>query len=287
MSVESGSISPGLSKEEVAGFYDRNNRALTVIFGGNMHYGYWTGPDDPSGLEEAGARLTDVVIGKLGVKPGEKVLDLGCGTGGPGVRLARATGAEVVGVSISTEDVAQASALAQAEGMAEQARFQFGDALALPFEDGSFDAVFAIETLVHVPDRVLVLKEIARVLRPGGRMAVTDYIKRGPDVDDEDAWLALNEALLEWRAAPMVRAEDYEGFGREAGIVIEEIDDITEHTKYTFGKLYAAMRAYQSEHGELPADLVQILDSGAGVDWSMVEEEEQNEGVIIVVGRRP
>lgn len=286
MSTDSAAVRPELSKEEVAGFYDRNARALTEIFGGSMHYGYWTGPEDRSGLREAGERLTDVVTGKLGVGPGDKVLDLGCGTGGPGVQLARSTGAEVVGVSISAEDVAQSQALARAEGLADRARFQFGDALGLPFGDASFDAVFAIETLVHMPDRVPVLKEIARVLCPGGRMSVTDYIRRGPDENDEDAWLALDEALLEWRAAPMVRALDYEGFCRDAGLVLTELDDITENTKYTFGRLYSAMQDYRSKHGELPDDLARILDSGAGVDWSLIEDAEQNEGVVIVVAHR-
>ncbi|GAA0820993.1 SAM-dependent methyltransferase [Streptosporangium amethystogenes subsp. fukuiense] len=280
--VESTRAVQAPSAKRVGEFYDRNGRVLTDIFAGSMHLGYWLGPDDDSDLKAATERLTEIMIIKLRAGAGDTVLDLGCGTGKPAVRLARTTGARVVGISVSTEDVAQATALAQAEGVADLVDFRVADAMDLPFEAGSFDAVLALGSIPHILDRTHVLKQVAQVLRPGGRLALTDAIKRGNEVD-EMAVAILNEVLDAWRQASPVRASDYRRFGREAGLVIDEITDITEHTKYTYRKIYAEMDAY----GELPPDMVRIHDHGEGVDWVEVENGPQPDGMMIAVAHRP
>ena len=80
----------------------------------------------------------------------------------------------VVGISVSHVQVARADELAA------EAAFQFTDAMDMSFPDGSFDAAWAFESMWHMPGRGRVLSEIARVLRPGGRLAVADVIERGP-----------------------------------------------------------------------------------------------------------
>jgi ubiquinone/menaquinone biosynthesis C-methylase UbiE len=274
--------------EEVGGFYDENNHLIARFQGGNMHYGYWTGPDDDSDYEVAGARLTDVMIDKLGVEPGDEVLDVGCGPGKPAVQLARATGARVLGISISTEDVRLATARAEAEGVADQVRFRHADALSLPFPAESFDAVLALESIVHIQERARVLEQIARVLRPGGRVVLTDFVTLRPEGQESEVdRRALAHALAAWRAAPLVRAEDYPGFVDRAGLVLDEITDITERTKYTFAKTYEAIDEYVARGGRLSPDMKRIHAMGRGVDWAAVAEEEQTEGVVIVLAHRP
>lgn len=162
-------------------FYDRNNRLLTDMFGGSIHSGYWHGPHDISSVEVASARMTDEILDRLDVGPGMRVLDLGCGTGGPGVRLARWCEAEITGISISAEDVALATARAEAAGVSHRISFRHADAVRMPFPYGAFDRVMAIECVVHAADRVAMLSEIARVLRPGGRVVLSDFIARGPE----------------------------------------------------------------------------------------------------------
>jgi cyclopropane fatty-acyl-phospholipid synthase-like methyltransferase len=274
--------------EEVGEFYNRTNRLLTQFLGGNMHYGYWTGPQDRSGFEEAGARLTDIMIGKLGLGPDDLVLDLGCGPGKPAVQLARATGARVVGISVSTGDVELATARAAAEGLADRVRFQHADAMDLPFAPASFDAVLALESIVHIPDRTHVLRQIARVLKPGGRLALTDFVTLRDETEvDEGVQLALAEMLAAWRAAPLVRPADYPGFLTAAGLVVDEVTDITENTKYTFEKTYDAMRDYVVRNGPLPPDLARIYEMGIDVDWVEEAAQPQSEGVVLAVAHRP
>src|SRR6185436_18029774 len=101
--------------------------------------------------------------------------------GAPAVRLAKASGAGVVGISVSEQDVRLANERARTEGVSDRVRFEQANMLALPFPDNTFDHAMALESIVHVPDRMRALREIARVLRPGGRIVLTDFtVREGP-----------------------------------------------------------------------------------------------------------
>ncbi|HET6908337.1 MAG TPA: class I SAM-dependent methyltransferase [Mycobacteriales bacterium] len=112
------------------------------------------------------------------IEPGEQVLDLGCGFGRHAFEAYR-RGANVVAVDRSAEEVEQVTAMfraMQAEGEAPAgliARAVRADLLSLPFPDASFDVVMASEVLEHIPADEQAMAEIARVVRPGGRVAVT------------------------------------------------------------------------------------------------------------------
>jgi SAM-dependent methyltransferase len=112
------------------------------------------------------------------IEPGEQVLDLGCGFGRHAFEAYR-RGADVVAVDRSTEEVAQVTAMFRAMEAAGEvvpgrlARAVRADLLALPFPDASFDVVMASEVLEHIPADEQAMAEIARVVRPGGRVAVT------------------------------------------------------------------------------------------------------------------
>ncbi|HLH28781.1 MAG TPA: class I SAM-dependent methyltransferase, partial [Acidimicrobiales bacterium] len=116
---------------------------------------------------------------RLGLRPGERLLDLGCGFGRHAYQAAR-LGAQVVAVDAAAEEVRGVAgtfgAMVEA-GELDPQTVRVGaaqaDALALPFPDGAFDRVVASEVLEHIPDDESAMAELARVLRPGGTMAVT------------------------------------------------------------------------------------------------------------------
>ncbi|OEU94838.1 methyltransferase domain-containing protein [Streptomyces oceani] len=289
--------------EEVGAFYDAANDLIAQFQGGSMHYGYWTGPEDDSTFEQASERLSDLLIDKLEAGPGDRVLDVGCGVGTPGVRLATRTGAELVGISISERDVELANARAEREGCADRARFQRANALEMPFEDDSFDHVLALESIVHMPDRAQVLKEIARVLRPGGSVSLTDFVERSPQSGDQakPAFLkrlqgavvdrvqkaALDRVMESWHTAPLVRAADYPSYASAAGLEITEVTDISQHTKYTAHRFYGAVYEH-AKHNDVPPEVERILRAGPGekrLHWLI--EEDPAVGVILAVLRRP
>jgi ubiquinone/menaquinone biosynthesis C-methylase UbiE len=128
-------------------------------------------------LAETFAPIHDRVVQLLALEPGSRVLDVACGTGGIALRAARA-GAEVVGIDISADQLAKASRAAAGEGL--EIRFDEGDCQDLPYEDGAFDAVASAFGAIFGDDHVRTATELARVCRPGGRLALTAW--------QTDAW---------------------------------------------------------------------------------------------------
>jgi ubiquinone/menaquinone biosynthesis C-methylase UbiE len=115
---------------------------------------------------------------RLGVQPGDVVLDLGCGFGRHAYEFAR-RGASIVALDAGADEVAQVRATLGAmfeAGEIEPASkigVVQGDALHLPFADGTFDRVICSEVLEHIPDDESAMAELSRVLAPGGTMAIT------------------------------------------------------------------------------------------------------------------
>lgn len=123
--------------------------------------------------------MLTVDYGRLGVRSGDRLLDLGCGFGRHAFEAAR-RGAAVVALDAGADEVAGVRATfgamvdaGELEAGGVQAGAVQGDALHLPFPDGAFDRVIASEVLEHIPHDTSAMAELARVLRPGGTMAVT------------------------------------------------------------------------------------------------------------------
>jgi ubiquinone/menaquinone biosynthesis C-methylase UbiE len=169
--------------------------------------------------------ITADELGRFGewleLREGARLLDVGCGSGGPALRLAESTGARVVGIDLLEEGVSQATQLAEERGLAGRARFAKVDAEGpLPFEDESFDAVLSTDAMCHLPNRLETLREWHRVTAPGARILYTDpTIVTGLVTDAEVAARSsvgvyvfsaqsINEELLAQAGFELVRRED-------------------------------------------------------------------------------
>lgn len=115
-------------------------------------------------------------LGLLHIAAGERVLDVGCGSGAVTREIARRVGCRgfAVGVDPSPALLAVARELAEEAGLDDRIEFCEGDALRLPFPDWSFDVVVCVTVLSHVPRGEAAVPELVRVLRPGGRLGVFD-----------------------------------------------------------------------------------------------------------------
>jgi tocopherol O-methyltransferase len=140
---------------------------------------HWhTGFHDPAGPIGSGdqLRMERVVADSAGLQPGTRVLDVGCGIGGPACHLARVTGAHVRGLTPNAAQLRIARDAARRHGVEGQVAFDQGTADRLPYDDGSFDVVLFFESACHFPDRPAFFAEARRVLRPGGRLAGQDWL---------------------------------------------------------------------------------------------------------------
>ncbi len=129
-----------------------------------------------------GILATADLAGAAGIEPSTRVLDLGCGIGGPARYLAATFGSQVNGVDLSPAFIDAAAYLAERCGLSDRAAFQTGDALHLPFLDAAFDAVFLQHVAMNIEDRAALYAQVRRVLAPGGRFVTYDLVLRGPDV---------------------------------------------------------------------------------------------------------
>ena len=114
----------------------------------------------------------EAFVGRLPIEPGTRVLDIACGTGNTALPEAR-RGAIVTGVDIAANLLVQARERAAAEGLS--VAFDEGDAEQLPYADGSFDAIVTMFGAMFAPRPELVASECARVLRPGGLLAMANW----------------------------------------------------------------------------------------------------------------
>jgi arsenite methyltransferase len=145
-------------------------------------------------LHPGGAALTARLIDALGVGPGAVVADVACGPGASALQAAEQVGCQVVGIDLAPANVDLARAAARSAGLAERARFVVGDAEALPLDDASVDGVLCECALCTFPDKPVAVREIARVLRPGGVLALSDMTAQAGRLPGElrslEAWIA-------------------------------------------------------------------------------------------------
>ncbi|MEV4146217.1 methyltransferase domain-containing protein [Amycolatopsis sp. NPDC049691] len=197
----------------VADFYDGASALADKYFGGYQRQGYWYDENDDASLEEGAERLTRKIVDTLGLRRGESLLDAGCGSGTASIDIAGAYGVEVTGITISPVEAANARARAAASDVAGQVRFETGDYHSLSFPENHFDAIVAFESLFNAFDLEKALGEFHRVLRPGGRVAMSE-IAKATDVSPLKKPFPL--------AREPMTAESWTKAFEAAGFVVEE-----------------------------------------------------------------
>ncbi len=191
-----------------------------------------------------GGRLaTEPLIAALDLGPASKVIDLGCGLGGPARFTAHATGAQVTGIDLTPEFVDTGTALTAMAGLKEKVTLTQGSILDLPFNAASFDAAYMIHVGMNIADKARLISETRRVLRPGGRFAIYDVML----ISDEPL-----EYPLPWASAPDQNAISAPGAYR-AELTAAGFQPISETDRTDFAKdFFARVAASQAAAGGPP-----------------------------------
>lgn len=125
---------------------------------------------------QAIARHEHYLAKEIGIQKDMKVLDVGCGVGGPAREIAKFTGAHITGLNNNDYQIDRAIHYAESQGLADHLAFVKSDFMQMKFPDNTFDVVYAIEATVHAPELVDVYREIYRVLKPGGTFGVYEWL---------------------------------------------------------------------------------------------------------------
>ncbi len=138
-------------------------------------------PTDSAGFLQALERMIDVAVAPAGIEAHHHVVDAGCGVGGTAIYLAKTRGCRVTGVNLNRMQLEVAGQKAVEQGVADRVRFEYANCSErLPFADDSIDVVTNFESACHYRDRGQFLREVKRILKPGGKIASTD-----PFVNDD------------------------------------------------------------------------------------------------------
>ena len=184
----------------IAGFYDRSSRLWEDVWGEHMHHGYYV-PEDRTDHQQAEVDLIDEVLrwaevpeGGEGVAVPARAVDVGCGIGGSSRHIARKYGCRTEGITLSPYQAQRGNELAREQGLEGTCNFRVADALDMPFEAGSFDLIWSLESGEHMPDKAKFVSELFRVAAPGGRIIVVTWCHR--DLEEGETCLSRKEERL-------------------------------------------------------------------------------------------
>jgi len=223
-------------EHKVQEFYDNALHCYQHFMGDRWH----TGDPDAEAVGLSPLRacqlLEERVVGLSGLQAGGKAIDFGSGIGGPTCHMAKVTGASFVGVTNNDRlnEIARKKALEG--GLGERVSFRTLEDTGyknLPFPDGDFDAATFFESVCHVPDKQALFRQLARVLKSGGRLAGTDWIQRpyGPHQTEEQILKYMgpvNEHIaIPWHGT----VEQYKQLMEEAGLQVIIARDLFAGTK--------------------------------------------------------
>ncbi|KAH7059548.1 S-adenosyl-L-methionine-dependent methyltransferase [Linnemannia elongata] len=154
-------------------FYDLATDFYEYAWGTSFHFCRFH-PREP--FHQAIARHEHFLAANMGIQPHHRVLDIGCGVGGPAREIGHFTGAHITGLNNNDYQIARARRYAVSAGLDKRSDFVKGDFMNMPIDDNSYDACYAIEATVHASTLEGVYGEAYRILKPGGVFGCYEWV---------------------------------------------------------------------------------------------------------------
>lgn len=187
-------------------------------------------------MDEAIINQFQEIVQKAQFKPGMIGLDAGCGVGGGAIYIAKNTGTKVVGITIAPSQVIESRKNAVLAGVETLTEFREMDYSHTDFPDNYFDVIFAIESVCHSSSKGEFLKESRRILKPGGKLIISDgYLRRMPNNDTERQ--IVSTLCRVWRLGEMIEVGQMTKSITAAGFDLISCQDMASRVRPTFKRM--------------------------------------------------
>jgi len=212
-------------KEDTKKYYDTTQISYNLLWMNKknlaMHYGFW-GRGIKS-LHEALLNQNKETAEALGIKKDDKVLDAGCGVGGSAIWVAENYGVKVTGISIVDKQIKQAQNNAKRRKVDHLVDFKVMDYCSTDFPDEFFDKIYAMESMCYAKNKSVFVKEMYRILKPGGSLAISDAFLDDKTIQKSDE-LMLKDWMVGWAVPNVSKIKNFHDDLSQAGF--KEINDI-------------------------------------------------------------
>ncbi|XP_042403337.1 24-methylenesterol C-methyltransferase 2-like [Zingiber officinale] len=237
--------------DKVPAFVDTFYNLVTDIYEWGWGQSFHFSPSLP-GLShrEATRKHEERAADLIAARPGQRIVDVGCGVGGPMRAIASHSGAHVVGITINEYQVGRASAHNRKAGLDGLCEVVCGNFLEMPFPDASFDGAYSIEATCHAPCLEDVYREIFRVLKPGALYVSYEWVTTGLYRPDDPRHVETIRGIERGDALPGLRAQnEVAAIARQAGFeVVEERDLALPPAEPWWTRLQMGRFAYWRNH---------------------------------------
>lgn len=274
-------------KKDIIAYYDQTEFDYKVAWYGKdnpaLHFGFYD-KEEADSHYDALSHTNKILAMNARVADGNRILDAGCGLGGSSIWLAQNFEVDVVGISLPARQIANCKQRADSLELKGTTDFVQADYTNTPFEDESFDVIWACESVCHASQKIDFYKEAYRLLKPGGRIVLAEYLRSERPLSKEDEILLKNKWLNNWAIDDIDSEEEHFAHLKSTGfnqINIQNVNDkvgvslrnLNEKCRRSFPiewvlKLLGIRSSVQ--HGNLVGSIHQYTAFKKGIWWYSV-----------------
>jgi len=279
-------------QEDIIKYYDQTEFDYKIAWykkeNPALHFGFYY-KKEADNHYKALSYTNKVLAKKAKIRNGDKVLDAGCGLGGSSFWLAQNYEAEVTGISLPKKQIEACEQRAEKLNLKDKTNFVQSDYCNTPFTDESFDVIWACESVCHAPQKKDYYKEAFRLLKPGGRIVLAEYLRTKRPLDPKDEILLKNKWLNNWAIDDIDTKKEHFDNMQTVGFQKIKIENYNDQVNVSLRNLHEkCQRSYPLEwilktlrirtgvqHGNLVGSIKQYKAFKKGIWWYSVISAEK------------